>query len=134
MVYLYAGLGIAMLSGIMAIFEMGLAVTGQSFFRNESRYETQYFTSTNSVDDQALEAQIHNGAWKTSLMAANPLFTPSCANYPAPGNISWVNEPGSMCSAFWEGRRIVVDINSDEVIYICFPKTGESQCSFEEES
>ena len=30
MVYLYAGLGVAMLTGIMAIFEMGLALTGRS--------------------------------------------------------------------------------------------------------
>ena len=30
MVYLYAGLGMMMLSGIMAIFEMGLSLTGQS--------------------------------------------------------------------------------------------------------
>ena len=30
MVYLYAGLGMVMLSGIMAIFEMGLALTGQT--------------------------------------------------------------------------------------------------------
>ena len=30
MVYLYAGLGVAMLAGIMAIFEMGLALTGNS--------------------------------------------------------------------------------------------------------
>tara|TARA_B100000674_G_scaffold94506_1_gene67059 strand:- start:2804 stop:3229 length:426 start_codon:yes stop_codon:yes gene_type:complete len=30
MVYLYAGLGVVMLSGIMAIFEMGLALTGQT--------------------------------------------------------------------------------------------------------
>ena len=30
MVYLYAGLGVLMLSGIMAIFEMGLSLTGQS--------------------------------------------------------------------------------------------------------
>ena len=30
MVYLYAGLGVAMLAGIMAIFEMGLSLTGRS--------------------------------------------------------------------------------------------------------
>ena len=30
MVYLYAGLGVLMLSGIMTIFEMGLSLTGQS--------------------------------------------------------------------------------------------------------
>ena len=47
MVYLYAGLGIAMLSGIMAIFEMGLAITGQSFFRNESTYHgSNYFKNS----------------------------------------------------------------------------------------
>ena len=31
MVYLYAGMGVVMLTGIMAIFEMGLSLTGQSF-------------------------------------------------------------------------------------------------------
>ena len=30
MVYLYAGMGVVMLTGIMAIFEMGLSLTGQS--------------------------------------------------------------------------------------------------------
>ena len=30
MIYLYAGLGVLMISGIMAIFEMGLSLTGQS--------------------------------------------------------------------------------------------------------
>ena len=30
MIYLYAGLGIAMLTGIMAIFEMGVSLTGSS--------------------------------------------------------------------------------------------------------
>ena len=30
MIYLYAGLGLLMLSGIMAVFEMGLSLTGQS--------------------------------------------------------------------------------------------------------
>jgi len=34
MVYLYAGLGVVMLSGIMAIFEMGLALTGQFLLPN----------------------------------------------------------------------------------------------------
>ena len=31
MVYLYAGLGVVMLGGIMAIFEMGLSLKGKSF-------------------------------------------------------------------------------------------------------
>ena len=36
MVYLYAGLGVLMLSGIMAIFEMGLSLTGQSMLPTPS--------------------------------------------------------------------------------------------------
>ena len=141
MVYLYAGLGIAMLSGIMAIFEMGLAVTGQSFFRNESRYYTEYLSPTNRsdncgsdncVDDQALVAKIQNGAWKTDLMAQNPAFVPSCRNYPAPGNISWDRVSVSLCESNRDGRRIVVDIRTDEVVYVCFPKEPNGQCSFEE--
>ena len=32
MIYLYAGLGLAMMTGIMAIFEMGLYLTGSSLF------------------------------------------------------------------------------------------------------
>ena len=34
MTYLYAGLGVAMLAGIMAIFEMGLSLTGQSLIKD----------------------------------------------------------------------------------------------------
>lgn len=34
MTYLYAGLGVAMLAGIMAIFEMGLSLTGQSLIND----------------------------------------------------------------------------------------------------
>jgi len=36
MVYLYAALGMVMLSGIMAIFEMGLSLTGQSLLPMQS--------------------------------------------------------------------------------------------------
>ena len=32
MTYFYAGLGVVMLTGIMALFEMGLSLTGQSLF------------------------------------------------------------------------------------------------------
>ena len=36
MTYLYAGLGVAMLAGIMAIFEMGLSLTGQSLINDRT--------------------------------------------------------------------------------------------------
>lgn len=41
MVYLYAGLGALMLSGIMAIFEMGISLTGQSMLPTPSDIYSQ---------------------------------------------------------------------------------------------
>ena len=43
MVYLYAALGMVMLSGIMAIFEMGLSLTGQSMIPTPP---DEYFSDT----------------------------------------------------------------------------------------
>ena len=45
MVYLYAGLGVAMLAGIMAIFEMGLTLTGQFLLPSPT---DPYFDEANS--------------------------------------------------------------------------------------
>ena len=39
MIYFYAGLGAAMLTGIMLLFEVGLALTGQSVFEADSKDE-----------------------------------------------------------------------------------------------
>ena len=49
MIYFYAGLGAAMLSGIMLMFEVGLALTGQSLFE-ESSHSDVYHDITNSAD------------------------------------------------------------------------------------
>ena len=38
------------------------------------------------------------------------------------------------CESVAEGRRILVDIISDQVVYICFPAGGNGLCPFEEES
>ena len=52
MVYLYAGLGMVMLSGIMAIFEMGLSLTGQSLLPTPA---DKYFEDSSLQElDQAL--------------------------------------------------------------------------------
>ena len=39
MIYFYAGLGAAMLTGIMLLFEIGLALTGQSFLPGSQKVE-----------------------------------------------------------------------------------------------
>ena len=136
MVYLYAGLGIAMLSGIMAIFEMGLAVTGQSLFSHKSSYhDSNYFknTSLDRRNDIKLIEDLSDGAWKKDFIDANPGVEISCANYYESGNYSWKQATVGRCESYGDGRRILVDIVSDEVLYICFPKEPNGPCSFEEE-
>ena len=49
MVYLYAAMGVMMLTGIIAIFEMGLSITGQSFL---SKPEDAY--QSNQIDQKML--------------------------------------------------------------------------------
>lgn len=49
MIYFYAGLGTAMLTGIMLLFEVGLALTGQSLFVAGSSQE-DYRDVTNELD------------------------------------------------------------------------------------
>ena len=49
MIYFYAGLGTAMLTGIMLLFEVGLALTGQSLFVAGSSQEV-YRDVTNQSD------------------------------------------------------------------------------------
>lgn len=144
MVYLYAGLGIAMLSGIIAIFEMGLAVTGQSLFEIESRYHnSNYFknSSPSSVrsDDINLMQKLSNGTWREEYLAKNPGSQPRCSDLSvlyAPGTIWDRVSPkiDSPCESYGDGRRIVVDIVADEVLYICIPKQDLGKCFFEEKS
>ena len=49
MIYFYAGLGAAMLTGIMVLFEVGLALTGQSLVDEQPEFEV-YQDVVNSSD------------------------------------------------------------------------------------
>ena len=49
MIYFYAGLGAAMLTGIMALFEVGMALRGQSLLDDRSGLDT-YQDVVNSAD------------------------------------------------------------------------------------
>ena len=49
MIYFYAGLGAAMLTGIMLLFEVGLSLTGQSLLEEQS-YFNSYQDRVNSAD------------------------------------------------------------------------------------
>ena len=60
MTYLYAGLGIAMLTGIMAIFEMGLSLTGRSLLPSE---QDPYFkTGAADLSDRTLLRLLNSNA------------------------------------------------------------------------
>ena len=58
MVYLYAGLGVLMISGIMAIFEMGLSLTGQSMIPTPAGVYLQ--SAEMKLVDQRLLALLKN--------------------------------------------------------------------------
>ena len=66
MAYLYASLGVMMLGGIMAIFEMGLSLTGQSMIPTP---QDKYFldTSMKSLDAKLLQG-LTDGAFPASVL------------------------------------------------------------------
>ena len=126
-----------MLSGIMAIFEMGLAVTGQSLFSYKSSYhDSNYFknTSLDRKNDIKLIKDLSGGSWRKDFIDSNPGVEISCANYYESGNYSWKQATVGRCESYGDGRRIVVDIVADEVLFICIPKQDLGKCFFEEES
>ena len=55
MVYLYAALGVVMMTGIMAVFEMGLSLTGQSLLlKPDDPYRESLVTDKVGVRDQEM--------------------------------------------------------------------------------
>ncbi len=56
MIYFYAGLGTAMLTGIMVLFEVGLALTGQSLL--EERSELDPYQDVVSASDRLFQRML----------------------------------------------------------------------------
>ena len=138
MAYLYAGLGIAMLSGIMAIFEMGLAVTGQSFLGAPI---DEYYTNSAKDMDKQLAIDLYSG-WDHDFLSANPSVPISCGNLLKLDGYSW--EPSEKDGFFKDscvannGRhRIVVKLDTGGIpyrIFTCLLDANDDQCSFEKGS
>ena len=139
MVYLYAGLGIAMLSGIMAIFEMGLAVTGQSLLRLP---EESYFDDITAKNiDKNFMKNLYDGKWEKKFIDADPAVSISCSNLLSIDGYSWKPiERGAFkgsCAVNNSSHRILVELGSEVMsyrIYSCFIESDDGQCSFEQES
>ena len=141
MVYVYAGLGVAMLSGIMAIFEMGIALTGQSLWPVPA---DNYFTSGAVGRDRNYLLILNNGSWDSDYKANDIPIT--CNNLVLPDGVpAWNSGPwNSSCEAevlysdsenAIEKHRMIVKIgsNQDSVpyrLYSCF-LDGQFNCSFE---
>ena len=61
MVYLYAALGVVMMTGIMAVVEMGLSLTGQSFLMQpEDSYQQNMGSSSVGMRDRQMLNMLHN--------------------------------------------------------------------------
>jgi hypothetical protein len=139
MIYLYAGLGIAMLSGIMAIFEMGLAVTGQSLLRSP---EESYFgdIATKDIEKRFMQ-NLYDGNWDKEFINAIPPVPITCSNLPAVQGYSWellkVGLFNGSCAANNANHRILIELGEgvrDYRVYTCFLENGDGQCSFEQGS
>ena len=137
MVYLYAGLGIAMLSGIMAVFEMGLAVTGQSFLSSPvDRYDTGLAKDTDKKFIKSLY-----GGWDEEFDSAESALEP-CNNLQEIKEFqdyNWDDGPNNSnsCVTHNGNHRIIVQQNPDSGdegmkyrVYSCLGPIGQ-QCTFE---
>ena len=135
MVYLYALLGMAMLSGIMAIFEMGLSLTGQSMMPTPP---DEYFSdaSIKASDIQLLEnladATFPDLVSNRGLCRALEDVDSGGWSLIAQGR--WANS----CQLNRGTRRVIVrhDPSNEQMAYqlfSCALRGGSVQCSFERE-
>ena len=61
MIYLYAALGVVMMTGIMAVVEMGLSLTGQSILlKPDDLYQQNFVTKAVGKRDQQMLNLLHN--------------------------------------------------------------------------
>ena len=127
MVGLYAAMGVMMLTGIMAIFEMGLSLTGQSLRVNPS---DEYLSNAmmKGLDARLLAGMSGGG------------FAPSVANSDLCSALDDI-EPGWVPiggAGYWSGschltkgsHRIIVRGGTYQ-LFSCALGDGESKCSFE---
>ncbi len=133
MVYLYALLGMVMLSGIMAIFEMGLSLTGQSMIPTPP---DEYFSdsSIKASDVKLLEslsdATFSDLVFNKGLCRALEDVDPGGWSLIAEGR--WANS----CQLNRGTRRVIVqhDPSNEQMAYRLFSCAlygGNDQCSFE---
>ena len=133
MVYLYAALGMVMMSGIMAIFEMGLSLTGQSMIPTPP---DEYLSdvSMKAIDIQILDTLTDKGfpdlVLSQGLCGALEEVDPAGWNLISEGR--WANS----CQSSRGLHRVIVreDLESRQMpyqLFSCALAGGNNLCSFE---
>lgn len=148
MVYLYAGLGVLMISGIMAIFEMGLSLTGQSMIPTPADVYLQ--SADMKLVDQRLLSLLKNQSAVSAGLADNSLCTALLLSYSSmyPGQSAglpdhrmpiatghWIHS----CQLNRGSHRILImpsslgssQPNMPYQLFSCALTGGNDQCSFE---
>ena len=135
MVYLYAVLGMMMLSGIMAIFEMGLSLTGQSMIPTPP---DEYLADTSmQLSDVKLLGNLADSSFPDLVLDKGLCGALEDVN---PGGWSLISEGrwANSCQLNRGTRRVIVqhDPSNEQMAYRLFSCAlygGNDQCSFERE-
>ena len=146
MIYLYAGLGVAMLAGIMAVFEMGLSLTGSSLLPGpEDPYATVW--EFKAKDRQLIALLADREAVEAGLLGPSLCARLINAYEGAYGGGHWLQDAAMpVNSGRWEGSCVMNDAShsyrvvvmpdlADEAhpyqLYSCVLQGGNDRCSFE---
>ena len=140
MVYLYAGMGVVMLTGIMAIFEMGLSLTGQSllpmpddsYFADLSIKESDIALLVSMSDEETL---LVDGKTFSALVSDPSYGLCGALNQLDTKGWSLIDEGYFVngCQLNLGSRRAIVKenpINSYQ-LFSCALSGGADRCSFE---
>ena len=150
MVYLYASLGVAMLAGIMAMFEMGLSLTGRSLLpAPEDAYLQD--ASAKAVDQQLLKILVDRDALAPGLLDSDlcaelqaqliapeaPLDTPSDWLQGSRMPVKTGRWEGACLMSNGQHRVVVTSSPANEAfpygLFSCVLKVGVDRCVFEQE-
>ena len=155
MVYLYAGMGVVMLTGIMAIFEMGLSLTGQSLLPIPADLYASD-SSMKELDNTLLEFLFDQKKLKVLVLVnvngldqqqeVEKTFSAVAADQGLCGALNQIDDEGwtliregrwiNSCQLNQGSHRAVVKENSNDVqmpyqLFSCALSGGNDRCSFE---
>ena len=148
MVYLYAGLGVLMLSGIMAIFEMALSLTGQSMIPTPA--DPYLKSSEMKMSDKRFMGLLQDRNAVSQGLASNALCVALLQSYSLqyPEQSAWQSDSRMpidqgrwtrSCQLNRGSHRVVVlppdpgHIHMPYKLFSCSLAGGNDQCSFEGE-